>query len=90
MPTHSDVPIPNKSEILTRLTKLEEKAKPNGFMRFMGHSHCRCCGINLGSGEFTFGSVNERHWVWPEGYAHYIVVHNVQPSPAFLEEVLGL
>lgn len=84
MPVHSDVPFPDKAAILQRLTEIEGKLYKQ---RYMGFSVCRCCGANLGSGEYTLGDIDKPHWVWPEGFKHYIEVHNVRPSDRFLKEL---
>ncbi|MEE6262616.1 hypothetical protein [Plantactinospora sonchi] len=44
------------------------------FVAAAGYSLCRLCGIRNGSEELTDG----QHFVWPEGLAHYIDVHNVR------------
>jgi hypothetical protein len=52
--------------------------------RYRGFSHCRfACGIPhhaMGSCDLTDGT-----WVWPEGLAHYIDVHQVRPPDVFVQ-----
>jgi len=51
-------------------------------LSYMGSSNCRICdsqGRDMGYREFHVGD-----WVWPEGYRHYIEVHNVKPSDEFM------
>lgn len=52
--------------------------------RYKGSSTCRCCGNTNGSGDYKSDG-----WVWPEGLHHYIAKHNVRPSLAFQEFILG-
>src|SRR4051794_39808748 len=40
---------------------------------YMGRSHCRLCGQDNGSLEFTDGV-----YQWPEGLAHYVREHSVR------------
>jgi len=49
-----------------------------------GRSACRfgCKGVDLGFRDFTDGV-----FVWPEGFAHYIDVHNVKPPEEFLRHM---
>ena len=41
---------------------------------YMGPSVCRICGARNGSREYTDGT-----FLWPEGFVHYIVEHDVKP-----------
>lgn len=45
---------------------------------YFGPSTCRICKKLNGNKEYTLGD-----WTWPEGYRHYIVDHNVQPTLEF-------
>lgn len=58
----------------------------NGQLRnvYKGSSLCRFCGCVNGSADLTDGA-----WVWPEGYAHYLLAHGVVPPQAFVDHVLG-
>ena len=51
-----------------------------------GYSRCRFkCGIpdwKMGKYDLTDGT-----FVWPEGYAHYLLVHHVKPPERFLHQV---
>ena len=82
MPVQADEPFENKCEILKLLTTAENRAVVN---HYRGWSNCRCCGTHNGSTEFALGG-----WLWPEGFRHYVEVHNVKPTDEFLKEVLGL
>lgn len=53
------------------------------FAAAAGYSLCRLCGVRNGSAELTDG----RYFVWPEGLAHYIDVHNVR-LPAEVTELM--
>lgn len=72
---------PGKKRFVSRLTKLEEKNEP---LTYRGSSTCRLCGCRNGSEEYTVKS-----WTWPAGLLHYITEHNVRPSLAFEEFVVG-
>lgn len=48
-----------------------------------GWSTCRLCGNHNGSVCMTDGEFE-----YPEGYAHYILAHNVQPDLELLAKVL--
>lgn len=51
---------------------------------YRGWSECRICGKKNGSGKYSFYG-----WEWPNGFRHYVEAHNVRPSLAFQEFVLG-
>jgi hypothetical protein len=70
-----------KDKFLRSLTNLEAEASRQ---RYKGSSKCRICKCRNGSTEFDF-----KGWVWPVGFGHYVKDHNVLPSLAFREFVLG-
>jgi hypothetical protein len=70
---------PVEPEFLEKL-KLVQKLAEKVYYR--GWSMCRCCDKVNGSFEYEF-----RGWVWPEGYEHYLVEHNVHPTPEFRQMV---
>lgn len=80
-PVGADEPWLGKDEFLLALTLLELKAKAN---HYKGSSECRICKKRNGSSDFEIDG-----WKWPSGYQHYIRAHNVRPSLAFQEFVLG-
>jgi len=49
---------------------------------YKGSSQCRICGKTNGSCDITDGV-----WVWPEGFLHYIVNHDVKPPQEFVDYV---
>ena len=49
-----------------------------------GYSYCRMCEASPGTTCRTDGE-----WVWPEGFAHYVEVHNVRPPAEFVQKVLA-
>ena len=51
---------------------------------WMGWSTCRVCGKMNGSVCMTDGEFE-----YPEGYAHYILDHNIQPDSELLSKVLS-
>lgn len=52
--------------------------------RWRGYTACGICGIRNGSTDLTDGE-----WVWPQGYVHYLVSHEVKPPKEFVEHVLA-
>ena len=107
MPVHSDIPHPNKEEILKAYDDLIEAEMEYGpsnewknskVVGYRGFSYCRCCTkeqqfngatstilVDMGCREYSYNG-----WTWPQGYRHYIDVHNVVPSKSFLKDVLSL
>ncbi len=68
-------------EFLHLLEITERSAKR---ITYRGWSYCRICNEANGSCEFYVDG-----WTWPSGYRHYIQDHNVRPSSAFQEFILG-
>jgi len=50
---------------------------------WMGFSNCRFCGCENGTRDMSDGV-----YVWPEGFAHYLLVHHVRPPQEFVAHVL--
>jgi len=50
---------------------------------WMGWSNCRICGKENGSVCLTDGE-----FVWPEGYIHYILDHNIMADSELLVKIL--
>lgn len=46
---------------------------------YMGPSKCRICGVLNGTSSYI-----SARYVWPEGYEHYLIGHNVQPTAGFV------
>ena len=80
-PVPQDKPWIGQDEFLKALEIVEKKAHDT---HFRGWSNCRVCAIHNGSVEYEYGD-----WVWPQGLRHYIVEHNVRPSLAFQEFIIG-
>lgn len=66
------------------LQALENIQRRSVLHHYKGWSNCRICGCRNGSGEYQNDG-----WRWPQGYQHYVEDHNVKPSLAFLEFILG-
>lgn len=49
---------------------------------FWGISTCRLCGQENGRSELTDGE-----WLWPDGLAHYLEVHEVRLPEEFVDHV---
>jgi hypothetical protein len=96
-PYFTNVPIPN-STILDQTDEIKALQKIHNIMTesklwllhddnyddnykntsYMGESKCRCCDVLNGSHEYKFDG-----WVFPEGYVHYLIEHNVAIHPEF-------
>lgn len=69
--------LPDKAAILKRLADREALAARHKFYAF---STCRCCGQVNGDTHYQHG-----RFIWPDGFRHYIEVHNIKPSDVFLD-----
>jgi hypothetical protein len=81
MPIPRDKPWKGKREFLAALDNAQLHAKS---LHCKGWSTCRLCKRKNGTVTFQLGD-----WEWPSGYAHYVLKHNVRPSLAFQEFILG-
>jgi len=81
MPVESHEKWPGQHIFLEKLANLEATLTP---MHYKGPSRCRICGCSNGSSEYELSV-----WRWPQGLGHYIEKHNVRPSLAFQEFVMG-
>lgn len=50
---------------------------------YLGDSTCRICGDQNGAADVSDGK-----YVWPDGLAHYLDLHNVRPPQDFIDHVL--
>ena len=81
----NNVPSPQKwsdderTKFLNTLELVENMAK---ITRYRGFSLCRICMKNNGSREFS-----TKDAVWPEGFRHYVVEHNIKPTKKFLDYI---
>jgi hypothetical protein len=57
---------------------------PEEEIQYNGISWCRFCRKPNGSCDFGDGT-----YIWPQGYAHYVVVHGVKPPQEFIDHVLS-
>lgn len=80
-PVPNEKPWKGQRKFLEALRKIEEVARQE---KYKGYSTCRLCNCKNGSVEFYYEG-----WAWPEGLAHYLTLHNVRPSLAFQEFILG-
>ena len=76
MPVANAEPWDGQEEFLETLNVLEISADSIGKR---GFSRCRICGDINGSVEYSL-----LDWAWPAGFRHYVEVHNVKPSDAFI------
>lgn len=81
MPSDSTIEWEGKKEFLDALHKREQEADK---AHYRGFSMCRICDVPNGSISFQ-----SEGWEWPSGFSHYIEEHNVRPSLAFQEFILG-
>lgn len=49
---------------------------------YLGKSRCRLCGDEIGALELSDGT-----FIWPEGLAHYVELHEVRLPKQFLDHV---
>lgn len=88
MPIHTSASWTGKRRFIRALAKMEDLANRNEFtVTYRGWSTCRCCGKPNGSAEFQVPFDGGHAWHWPIGLSHYIEVHNVRPSQAFIDFV---
>lgn len=76
------LPLPNmwsKPESYFFLNKLKMVEKSAVVRRYKGFSACRICGCKNGSEEFIIDE-----WIWPSGFSHYVLDHQVKPSAEFI------
>ncbi len=89
LPIHSSAPWHGKRIFVRALDKVEDAAKDtNNVVQYRGSSMCRCCGKLNGSSEFQVAIGGDHAWHWPNGLRHYIEVHNVRPSQAFIDFII--
>lgn len=85
VPVPNDESWPGQALFLRKLFTVQSKAP---HVAFRGWSRCRLCGQANGNKEFT-EVINGQAWTWPEGFRHYVLEHNVRPSLAFQEFIIG-
>ena len=84
---HFPKPVPHERSMggqKTFLSKMEGVESRCDVRHYKGWSECRLCGERVGSREYR-----HKGWVWPEGFRHYILVHNVRPSAEFVNFMNG-
>lgn len=53
---------------------------------YMGYSTCRVCGKkDNGDSEYSDGT-----YVWPSGFAHYVLEHQVRPPDEFVQHAINM
>jgi hypothetical protein len=87
-------PIKNTSSLteeekLLFLEKLEEIERNSYMKYYLGFSQCRICLIENGSIEYYYKK-NDKIYVFPSGYIHYVRDHNVKVDEWFYKMVMGL
>lgn len=81
MPVAREKPWKGKKKFVKALRQAQSMATEH---HCKGWSNCRLCKLKNGSVTFVLGD-----WEWPSGFAHYVEEHNVRPSLAFQEFILG-
>ena len=81
MPFSSVEPWPGKADFLMALVDRQLMAEQESYR---GWSACRCCDKANGHLEYYLDG-----WCWPQGLYHYVNEHNVRPSLAFQEFIIG-
>jgi len=85
------MPIANSNEktkeetekFLNTLTIIEKKIARKE--SYMGFSWCRICKCHNGSEEYYWG-----RYIWPEGFKHYIIEHNIEIPNDFFNEIVNI
>jgi len=92
-PARSPSPWPGKDQFLL---KLQEKQKTAKVTAYRGMSHCRLpesdgcqCGDSNGYQEYEVTTAEGTTVKWPEGFEHYVAVHNVKPSKEFYTIIMN-
>ncbi len=72
-----------------KLNELCEKY-PLSIVSYCGYSFCRLCPIkNNGDCEvYWIAAKSQRKWIFPTGYFHYIVEHNIEVPKEFILDIL--
>jgi hypothetical protein len=90
-PARNDEPWPGKQDFLAKLQQKQNQAQSTNYR---GMSPCRLHGLDEctlgernGSAEYTY-SAGGITVSWPQGYEHYIEVHNVKPCKAFYDFII--
>jgi hypothetical protein len=81
-PVPNDKPWKGKRRFLKALAKAESRDRIGG--PYKGWSNCRICDCKNGSSDYQL-----KGWEWPSGFHHYVEKHNIRPSLAFQEFILG-
>jgi len=71
-----------RAAFLHSLDRVEVDAKR---VAYRGFSICRVCRCSNGNEDLRLSE-----WVWPAGYRHYVVDHDVRPSTDFEAFILGM
>jgi len=90
MPVATDMPQELREVLVNALRDVETAAHKVGLR---GPSQCRICGDRSnGSFEYSLEPISKTSggWVWPQGFAHYILEHGVRPPEDFVVKVLGI
>lgn len=83
-----------KDSFLQKLNEVEThlKKSKSSYIGYFGFSYCRLAefdncqkGDHNGNQEYITDT-----WTWPQGYKHYIEVHNVKPSDKFYKYIMNL
>lgn len=81
-PVHNDKPFIDKDLVVEKIISVQSKLVERAYK---GSSFCRCCGEKNGNGEFS-----HKGWIWPQGFLHYVIKHNVEPTKEFKKYILNL
>lgn len=70
--------------------KLNKSSYSNAHcLQYMGYSECRLCHKPNGSKEYYIINENKKY-IFPEGYLHYIEEHNIIPSNEFVNLLIHI
>lgn len=89
--TLEDLKLPWPGDFIDKDWDPAEKARVVAYLKtgkmvegWRGISWCR---FNCGEHDMGSTDLGDGTYVWPQGFAHYVEVHNVKPPPEFIEHV---
>lgn len=93
MPQRNTIDKNIKDSFLQKLNEVETQLKKSKstYIGYFGFSYCRLAKFdNCEQGDFngSWEYVTDT-WTWPQGYKHYVEVHNVKPSDKFYKYIMN-
>lgn len=92
-PIDSDDRLPHPQDFIDTDWSSEERNQVISYLEagmayqaYFGCSHCRLGCTHLHR-EMGIADLTDGHWIYPEGYPHYLRCHDVKPPQAFLDHI---